>query len=464
MGADAIAEEAEAYLHLLKRNGPKLGLGRMKRLLHALGEPQHSFKSVLVGGTNGKGSTAAMMDSVLRAAGYRTGRYTSPHLSFLNERITMDGKPITDHAFAEIIAGIRSAVERMRAQDASSELPTFFETVTAAAFMHFKASGADFAVVEVGLGGRLDATNTLAPLVSVITNISLEHTEILGDTIAKIAREKAGIIKRDGILVTGSQDGEALGVFQKVCRENGSRMLEVGRDIKVERKDERSDGGATPQRMQRFSLTLPDGERHELETPLLGRHQLLNAACAAGAVHALRKLGIAISDDALREGMRRAEWPGRMEVVQDRPLVVLDCAKDAEAAASLRRAFDEDAAGAGGRRLVLVIGISSDKDIGRMLGELVPMADTVVATAHKVMGRSAAPERMARMAAAYGKRTLAIPDVREAVGKAITIAGPGGAVLVTGSVFTVGEARERWFPRPRGQGRFGRDFNETPRK
>ena len=451
-------EDVESYLYSVKSRGPKLGLDRMRALLKLLGDPQDSYKSVLVGGTNGKGSTVAIIDSILRKAGYRTGRYISPHLSIINERICVDGKALTDEEFSDIIVEIKATVDKRVLEDPTFEQPTFFEITTAAAFLYFNKKGVDIAVVEVGLGGRLDATNTLKPLVSVITNISLEHTEILGDTIAKIAGEKAGIIKEGGVLVTASQDHEAIEVFENICRERRSAILRVGKDIMVGRIEKKPDG---KEYRQKFRLELPGQEYDALELGLLGAHQLQNAGCAAGAVHCLRGRGVQISDDALREGMRDARWPGRMEVVQEDPLVVLDCAKDAEAAHALRESFTDCF---GKRRVVLVVSISSDKSIEKMLGEFVQISDTVIATAHKVMGRAADPALLAGFAEGKGKKAMLVPDVQDAVRKAIGLAGHDGVVLITGSVFTVGEAREHWFPDGNGYGRFGRDLNETPRK
>lgn len=451
--------ELEEYLYSLKRKGPKLGLERISQVLHAMGDPQDSFKSVLVGGTNGKGSTVAIIDSIMRRAGYRTGRYISPHLSTLNERICVDGEPITDDEFIAAVMEVRDVVGREQLEDPSLETPTFFETTTAAAFKHFHDKSVDFAVVEVGLGGRLDATNTLRPLASVITNISLEHTEILGDTVEKIAFEKAGIIKEGGILITGSRDSEAIAVFEKICKEHSCRILRVGKDIEVRGKE-----GEGIVRTQSMDIDIDESGGHALfmkglVVPLLGEHQLVNSACAIGAIHCMRGCGLRVSDDAIRAGLLAVRWPGRMEIVQENPLVMLDCSKDLEAAKALGKAYRKHIRA---KRTILVASISSDKDIPRMVGELAPLADTVIACAHKVMGRACPPEMIAREAERSGIRTIIVPDVTDAVRKAISMAGRDGAVLVAGSVFTVGEAREIWFPH---EGKsLGRDFNETPRK
>jgi len=300
-----------AYLYSLRGKGAKLGLGRVRSLAEALDSPQKEFRSVLIGGTSGKGSTAAMLSSILKEAGFRVGTFTSPHLSSLTERIAVNGEPIKENELGEIIEKIKAAVEKME-----GEHPTFFEVMAAAAFCYFREKEVDFAVLEVGLGGRLDATNITEPAVSVITNVSLEHTRVLGDTIEKIAKEKAGIIQSNGILVTAAQ-GKALDVLENICRERNSAIIKVGKDITFK-------GLESAARGQRFSVMLP-GKSYELFVPLLGKHQLMNAACAVGAAYALERQGSGIPENALRQGLRNVRWPGRIEIVQEKPLVVLDC-------------------------------------------------------------------------------------------------------------------------------------------
>lgn len=452
MNEEGRMAELSAYLFSLRNRGSKLGLERMQKLSGALGNPQNCFKSILVGGTSGKGSTTAMLASVLQEAGYRTGRFTSPHLSSLTERIAVDGVDIAESGLAAAVSKIRAAISGMDG-DTGFEHPTFFEIITTAAFMHFRDAKVDFAVLEVGLGGRLDATNIVNPLVSVITNVSLEHTRILGDTVGKIAMEKAGIIKRNGRVVTASRDKDALAVIENVCNERNASLLRVGREISVSRTSASIEG-------QEFDVSLGSTRYVGLRVPLLGRHQLDNAACALGAIHSI---GAGIPEPAMRSGLSRVSWPGRLEIVRRNPLVVLDGAKDADAMARLARTIREDIKY---ERLILVIGISSDKNIPGMSDAIIPLADVVVASEHGVDGRALPAEELQKHAKRHGKAAIVIRDVRDAVKKAVSMAGEGDLVLVTGSLFTVGDAREalKGGAQSKHGAMLGRDLNEIPKK
>jgi len=418
------------YLYSLRNRGAKLGLERMERLVEALGSPQHHFRSIVVGGTSGKGSTVAMTASILQEAGFRVGMFTSPHLSNLTERIMVDGNEIQEKELERIVTDIRKTIEKMK-----GEPPTFFETITAAAFLYFKEQKVDFAVLEVGLGGRLDATRVASPVLSIITNISLEHTKILGDTVEKIAMEKAGII--ENILITAADD-DASAVFEDVCKKKNSKMIRVG---EISRKTSAMKG-------QEFSAIV-EGKEYHASIPLLGRHQLENAGCAIAAARALD-----IPEDAIRKGLGKVSWPGRLEIVQQHPLVVLDCAKDATAMKRLRESLDDFEY----EKLVLVLGISSDKDIKSMVNSIVPKADKVVITSHKVMERAADPAAIAKH---ITKEHIIIKDVKAATKNAISMAGKNDMVLVTGSVFTVADARGIWHEK---KGRWGTDLNEIPKQ
>jgi len=359
-------------------------LERVSYLLRELGDPQRAFRAIHVTGTSGKGSTTAMAAPILGAAGYRVGMYTSPHLSSFTERIVVDGRPIG----VEEVVGLLEEVRPMAAEMASTKLdhPTFFEVSTAIAFKHFQERNVDLAVVEVGMGGRLDATNVLEAPVAVITNVGLEHTKYLGETVVEIAREKAGIVKRGSTLITAADQ-------PKVLR-------------------------------------------------LLGRHQLRNASCAVGAVEALSLHGVEVPEEAIGEGLRRARWPGRLEVVQGKPLTVLDCAKDPRAMENLVHVVPEEFSY---RRLIAVVSISRDKEIPRMIRALAGVADHFILTRHGVMGRAAEPEALALEVERYSKPYEIVEGVEEAVRRAMERAGEGDLILVTGSVFTVGEARELGF-------------------
>ncbi len=427
--------EMTTYLYSLRNQGAKLGLERMKKLAGALGHPEKSFRTIVVGGSSGKGSTVAMISSILTEAGYKTGRFTSPHLSSLTERIVMDRGEITESELAAVMQRTRKAIERMK-ENKGFEHPTFFEVITAAAFCYFQEKKADFAVLEVGLGGRLDATNITDPAISVITNISLEHTNILGRTIKEIAKEKAGIIHDRGTVITAAA-GDGLEVLREVCRQKEARLSEIGNHVRI------SNEGSG-----RLAIEGSWGRIEELMVPLSGIHQAENAACAIAAVQAIG----GIQEQAIRKGLAKTAWPGRMEMVQQTPRVMLDCAKDPYAMKRLRQSLD----GFSYDRLIVVLGISSDKDIRAMTEEIAPLAGEIIITRHNVMDRGAEPEEIARWI--RNRTPEIIPDVRKAVDRAVELAGEKDLVLVTGSVFTVAEARERWH----GKRNLGNDLNETP--
>jgi dihydrofolate synthase/folylpolyglutamate synthase len=425
----------------------KLRLTVMEQLLARMGSPHKRLRVVHVGGTNGKGSTVAMISSMLEAAGYKVGMFTKPHLTNFTERISVNGVQISE---AKVIAMINGMLPAVEAVAASHQHPTFFELTAALMLKYFADEKVDFAVVEVGMGGRLDATNVVDALVCVITNISFEHTAVLGDTIEKIAAEKAGIIKEGGVLATTSDDERALGVFRDVCAAKHARMFVAGKDIVFEKTKSGMDG-------QTFDVRASYGRSFEaLHTPLLGEYQITNAAAAIGAIEALKLRGIEIPESAIREGLAKVKWPGRLEIMQTKPYVVIDGAKDVLAtqtlAAEVPKIFSYD-------KLVLVVSISRDKRIGEMMRDLLAIADYVVATRHKVKGRAVEPEQLAAFARNAGKDAIVVYDSKDAVKQAMELAGADGLVLVTGSIFVVGEARELWYPAV--DFRWGREFNES---
>jgi len=425
--------EAMDWLFGIRRFGSKLGLKYISHLLARIGDPQDRFRSIHVTGTNGKGSTTAMTASILGAAGYKVGMFTSPHLSSFTERIVIDGRQISRGDVVRLIGEIKPFVDGM-ARDPALRHPTFFEIVTAMAFKYFAEEGVDFAVLEAGMGGKLDATNVVHSLVSVITNVSLEHTAVLGKTVLEIAEKKAGIIKEGGALITATQDDDVFNLFREVCRRTGSRIFRVGRDIKFRKLSSSLEG-------QRFQLDGLGDRFDELFIPLLGGHQLFNAASAVGAVEALAFHGATVSREAVREGLRRVRWPGRLEIMQRRPLVVLDCAKDVEAARAVKEALLRDFTY---DRLIAVVSFSSDKNIPAMIEQFAEAADLFVVTSHRVMGRAADPSRIAEEVEKHSKPYEIVADVKDAVRRAMELSGGDGMVIVVGSVFLVGEARELW--------------------
>lgn len=408
------------YLYGLERHGIKPGLERISALLAALGEPQKAFGAVHVAGTNGKGSVSSMTASILMEAGFKTGLYTSPHLSRFNERISVSDRKVTDKELAGLAAEVRAAMKKARISGV-----TFFEFTTAMAFLHFKKKKVDFAVVETGMGGRLDATNLLAPLVTVITNVSLDHTAWLGSTIREVAFEKAGIIKPGVPVVTGEPPGQALAVIKAAAKRVCAPLYVIGRDFHAE-----GSSGS-------FAYSGTSGGLERLKVSLYGPHQVQNAACAIAAVEALRLKGARVTGAAVRNGLRKAAWPGRFETVSRRPTVILDGAHNPSGASALREAL----ATVKRKRLILVIGIMSDKDVHGILKELVPLSDEVIMTRPKGE-RSATLSDLKKEASAYRRPVLGIESVKAACKKALSIASQGDAICVAGSLFTVGEARE----------------------
>lgn len=402
-------------------------LDRMKRLCALLGDPQRSARSIHVAGTKGKGSTSAIIQSILKSSGFKTGLYTSPHLVSFRERIKINDTLIEEKDVGDILDIVKTAVDEM-----DGDKPSFFEIYTALAYIYFKKEKVDFAVYETGLGGRLDATNVIDPLVCVITPISYEHTHILGDTLTKIAYEKAGIIKRGGICVSAPQEDEALAVIGSVCKEREVELVLVGRDIKFKEL-------VSNDEEEVFDVSALFGKYDNLHMKLLGSHQVINASTAIGAVEALRMGGISVKEDAVKKGIESARWPGRLELVRKRsPRVVLDGAQNkasADALArSVRKLFKY-------KKLILILGVSKDKDIKGMLKELVPISDMIILTKTKIAERAMDPVLIRDLITPGSKVAGTAQSVKDAIDMALQKAKPSDLILVTGSLFVVGEAR-----------------------
>jgi len=404
--------------------GTKLGLDNIRELLSRLGDPQSGFKIIHVAGSDGKGSVCAMIESVLRSAGHRTGRYTSPHLVRVNERISVDGADISDEDLRQAIGEVREASQGMEGGG-----PTYFECMTAAAFLHFLRSGVEWGVAEVGMGGRLDATNVVEPECSVITRISLEHREHLGPDVAAIAGEKAGIVKPGRpVVTTARQPREALRVIESRASRLGCPIVVAGRDVEYE-AGSGEDGS---------SIHLPD-EGLTLRTPLRGRHQADNMAVAYCAVKEVMMRGAYVPDEAIVAGMAATKWPGRLQRVLSRPDVIFDVTHTPAGA--------EATASELGRVAALVLGVSGDKDVDAIAGTLGGMASVAVAVAAKTE-RAMPAGRVAR-ALERACPTETAASVAEGIERAIDLAGRDGTVLVTGSLYVIGEAM-RWLD---GKGR-----------
>ena len=401
-------------------------LDRIRTLLNKLGNPHHRFKSLLIAGTKGKGSTSAFAESMIRAAGYRTGLYTSPHLHTFRERIRIGGQLITE-------AEVSRLVETIQPHTADIEGLTAFEVITALAFCAFAEANVEVAVLEVGLGGRLDATNVTTPSVAVITSISYDHTQVLGDTLWLIAREKAGIIRPDALVVSAPQVPEAMTIIEEVCAGRRAELVVVGED------EYRWLEGHATLKGQTFEL---QGER--LWIPLLGRHQIANAVTAWAAVDGMqRRAGLTIPIPARKQGLRATEWPGRMEILGQNPTVIVDSAHNGDSAAKLRTALSEFFPR---RRTTIIFGASGDHPFTDALSELLPHAARVFATRSR-HPRAAAPETLLQVAAQLGYQAVATASVPEAIEAALAQASSDDLICITGSIFTVADAREYWCQR-----------------
>lgn len=413
--------ECLAYLGNLTKFGIKPGLQRIERLLAELGRPEQRYRTVHVAGTNGKGSVAAMLAAVLQAAGQRTALYTSPHLVAYPERLALDGRPAAPAAFAAAVTQAAKAAQDTVAQ--GLEQPTEFEVLTAAAFWHFAVAGAAYAVVETGLGGLLDSTNVITPQVAVITNVTREHTDRLGNTIAEIAHHKAGIIKTGVPVVTAAQ-GEALAVIAETAAARQAPLYVLGRDFHV-----RSIAQCGWQ--QRVTVETLRHGRQEFTINLLGRHQGENTALAVAAAELLpTAAGVDVA--ALRRGLAAACWPARFQVVPGQPVLVVDGAHNPAGAAVLRQALNDVFAN---RPIVFVLGILGDKEVEMVASTIVTPRDACVVV-RAPSPRAAAPAVIARAIAAA--QVEICPDIAPALNRAKQLAGPTGVVCACGSLYVAG--------------------------
>lgn len=412
--------QALAYLDLLAEMGIKAGLDHTRTLARSLGDPQRSFPSILVAGTNGKGSVSATLASILGRAGLRVGLYTSPHLVDVRERIRVEGRRIPQARFASILSRVRRAADEALESGAVESIPTHFEALTLLAFVHFHEERVDMAVLEVGLGGRWDCTNVAEPVLSLITSLSRDHEDWLGKGIRNIAREKAGIMRAGVPAMTSASRPEALQVLTRTASALGT-PLGIPGECRVEGSD------------TTWAMESPEGTLFELPYPTLaGRHQLENAALACRAALSLRTLGWGISDDAVREGILATKWPGRLQKVGERPSIYLDGAHNPEACEALRR-FAE---GLPSPR-ILVLAAMRDKPLEEMAAVLLPAFDAVVAT-ELPMGRCAPAHTLPVLGGSC--ESAVEPDFLAALQRASHRAGPGGSVVVAGSLYLVGQA------------------------
>lgn len=418
--------DALAYLNGLQRFGIRLGLENILRLVEAFGHPEAAFRSVHVAGTNGKGSTAAFTNGILRAAGFRVGLYTSPHLLDFRERILVNGHPIAEGELAALTTEVAGVIDRLFASSPLSS-PTFFEAATASALLHFARAGVDWGVIEVGLGGRSDATNILQAEVSVITNIGLEHQEHLGDTLESIAAEKAGIVREGGSVVSAAE-GAALEAVARIVREKGARLIRVQDEYRV-RYLGRSERGET------FRLVGRLREYDSLQIPLLGRHQIVNATTAVAAAELLEEQGFAVGEFPIRQGLASAHWPGRLQLISARPRILVDGAHNPAAIQALRSFLEEERLSG----CPLVFGVLKDKAWEQMLKTLASLTSTVILTRPE-SDRGAEPGTLADVAAQYFAQVRIAETMAEALAAARILAAPEDTILVTGSLYTAAAA------------------------
>ncbi|MDQ7787159.1 MAG: folylpolyglutamate synthase/dihydrofolate synthase family protein [Thermodesulfovibrionales bacterium] len=439
--------DAVQYLYSLQKYGIKFGLENITRLAALLDNPHESFLSVHVAGTNGKGSTSAMIASILQAAGFRTGLFTSPHLVSFTERIRINSQEIKEHEVIDLSGEIRERV--LQCNDFS---PTFFEVVTALALLYFKRKQVDIAVFETGMGGRLDATNIIHPMLTVITTISYDHKEFLGARLEEIAREKAGIIKSGIPVVSSRQEPEAERVLKEKTGKENTEISFYGHDFSSVLKQEET-GGIRFDYRQGKELSLND-----LFVPLPGEHQMENASVAIKAVELcsqhlsfLKPLGrensglfCSINHQSIREGLNAVSWPGRLQLFHGFPPVVLDGAHNPSAATVLARALERTFLKKY-QNIILVLGVMDDKDIRGIMEPLLPIASGIILTAPDYR-RAAKPDKLERIAQSLGYSNLtAVPTVHQAldIAKALAVSlGDDSLVVVTGSFYTIGEASE----------------------
>jgi len=412
------SSEPIEYLYGLERYGIVLGLERILYVLNSMGNPHHDIKAVHIAGTNGKGSTAAFIASVLTEAGYKVGLYTSPHLEEFPERIRIDGKNIP---WTELCSGIELIKEKIPQEG----FLTFFEFTTILAFWYFHAHDVDIAVIETGMGGRLDATNVIVPLISIITNIFLDHEEFLGDSLEHIAREKGGIIKKGIPLVSGAKQLEIRQIFEKMCEQKNSPIYRWDLDYKIFEK------GRT------FDFIGPNIEIEDITLSLEGRYQRENASSAIMALELLKEKGFSVEERHIVEGLKNTHWPGRMEIVLRSPLLIMDGAHNPDGAEALVLALKDFSY----RRLFLILGIMKDKNWRSILGKFQGLAHELIVSSPS-MERAVPSQMLYDEARKMFRKVSRFDRLYEAIQYALDIAQEDDLICITGSLFTVGEARK----------------------
>ena len=405
------------YLSKLNSMRIRLGLDRIRRLLKRLNHPQKRYATVVIGGTNGKGSIAAMTASMLSMGGFRTGLYTSPHLIDVRERIRIDGHMIS-------IEEMQACIEEVKRQ--VTDDVTYFEFLTAAAFLYFDRRQVDVAVLEVGMGGRLDATNVTEPVVSVVSNIALDHLTYLGTRLEDIAREKIGIIKPGISCVTAVRQSHLVKMLEEACLERKTRLYRLGKDIKVRNE---TDGI--------FSFKGIHKDYNHLSCPLKGRHQIDNAALAVATVTLLSEKGFRLENNAIYQGLKDTHWEGRLEILQKRPVVLIDAAHNPAGIGALCDTLKTQFSY---RRLIVIFGVLNDKDYKNMLRKMAPLVQHLIIT-RPDSSRALSPEKIFMIAQQYHCETVIVEKPDEALHQALVEAGSDDLICITGSVYLIGEIK-----------------------
>ncbi len=411
----------------------KMGLANIRILLEDLGGPQNACPSVLIAGTNGKGSAAAMLASVLQSAGMKTGLYTSPHLVEISERIQVNGRPIPADDFAALFNMLRERIETLLAQDKLQFHPTYFECLTAMGMEYFRRQQCEMVVLEVGMGGRLDATNTVTPHVAIITQIDFDHERYLGTTIEAIAAEKAGIIKPGGVAVSMASQPAAAAVVRETAAGQGARLVEAWKQYSVSQVESRLDSIA-------FQVRSDHGFQLPVRVGLAGRHQIENVMAVIAARNELEKMGFPISQDSLQKGLSKVRWPGRLELIHKKPLVFLDGTHNPAGARALVRFWEETLRS---RRVLLIFGAMRDKAVEEVMELLLPRADLVILT-RPDQERAASVDAIREISQDFNPNIIVESAPSRAVDLAMEMAKDDDVILITGSLFLAGELRKYW--------------------
>ncbi|URZ00068.1 Folylpolyglutamate synthase [Clostridium felsineum] len=421
-------EEAISYIHCSLKFGINLGLNRVARLLEILGNPHEKIKCIHIAGTNGKGSTTAMISQILIEAGYKVGMYTSPYIEEFEERIQVNNCNIPKEDLCSIIEKVSLAVKKLK--DEGIEDPTEFEIITAAAFLYFSVKKVDYAVIEVGLGGRFDATNVIMPILTVITSVSYDHMKILGDTLAKIAYEKAGIIKDKVPLVLYPQKKEAEVVIKSIAEERKANIINVG-----EGKAEFIDNLVEKDRyFQHIHMEILQ-DQYDIKLALLGKHQINNAKTAVMVIEALKNQGLRVSKNNIINGLYKVRWRGRLDVIENNPLVVLDGAHNADGILKLKESIQIHFKY---NKLILILGILADKEVKKMVELIVRDASKVI-TVSPHSDRAEDEEELCNMVKRYNNQCEAERDYNRAYEKAVSCYKEGDMILVCGSLYMIGD-------------------------